>query len=89
MFAESSLIPLTNLAEGESGVVWELVGGHQFVRRLESMGIRKGKNIKKLSGMFLRGPITVQVGHTKISIGHGMAEKIVVAVPAGRQEAQR
>lgn len=78
MFAEDSLIPVTMLKEGESGIVWEIAGGHKVTKRLESMGVRKGKQIKKLSSMFMRGPITVQIGHTKISIGHGMASKIIV-----------
>jgi Fe2+ transport system protein FeoA len=45
---------------------------------LEALGIRNGKKIKKLSSMFMRGPVTVQVGQTRISIGYGMASKIIV-----------
>ncbi len=71
-------IPLTDLAAGESGLVVEIQGGGQVARRLESMGIRIGKKITKVGGMFMHGPLTVQIGHTKIGIGHGMAEKIMV-----------
>jgi len=78
MFAEENLIPVTMLKEGENGVVWEIAGGHKVIKRLEAMGVRKGKSIKKLSSMFMRGPVTVQVGHTKLSVGHGMASKIIV-----------
>ena len=69
---------MTNLPQGELATVWEIVGGRDLIRRLESLGVRKGKHIKRLSSMFLKGPVTVQVGHTKISIGHGMASKIMV-----------
>jgi Fe2+ transport system protein FeoA len=78
MEADKKLIPLTDLAEGESGVVWEFMGGHNLVRRLEALGVRRGKQLKKVSGMFMRGPITVQVGHTQVSVGYGMASKIMV-----------
>jgi ferrous iron transport protein A len=85
MEADKKLIPLTSLPQGELATVWEFVGGREMVRRLEAMGVRKGKHIKKISGQLMRGPITVQVEHTKISIGYGMASKIMVDLPAGRQ----
>ncbi|MBN2058622.1 MAG: ferrous iron transport protein A [Candidatus Saganbacteria bacterium] len=80
MESEKALLPVTQLKEGESGTIWEIAGGLNAVRRLEALGIRQGKSLKKLGGMYLRGPVVVQVGHTKISIGHGMASKIVVEV---------
>jgi len=89
MEADKQLIPVTKLPQGELATVWEIVGGREMVRRLEALGVRKGKHIKKFSGMFFKGPVTVQVGHTKISIGHGMASKIMVDLPAGRQGPKR
>ena len=71
-------ISLVNLADGESGTVMAFESGHGGGSRLEAMGIRLGKKIKKLSGMFMKGPITVQVGQTKVGIGHGMAAKVIV-----------
>jgi ferrous iron transport protein A len=78
MEAEKKLIPVTDLPQGELATVWQIVGGHNLIRRLEALGVRKGKHIKRISSMFLKGPVTVQVGHTKVSIGHGMASKIMV-----------
>lgn len=80
MDAEKKLYPVTQMKEGESGTIWEVAGGEKSIRRLEALGIRQGKVLKKLGGMYLRGPVVVQVGHTKISVGHGMASKIVVEV---------
>jgi len=42
------------------------------------LGIRPGKKITKISSMLMRGPVTVQAGHTQIAIGFGMANKIFV-----------
>ena len=54
--------------------------GHGFVDRLHSLGIRPGKRITKVSGMFMRGPVTLQVGRAQVAIGYGMAGKILVEV---------
>jgi len=79
MYSESDkIVPLTQMQSGQSGVVAGIAGGFGAARRLENMGIRPGKKITKVSGMFLRGPVTVQVGHTQASIGFGMASKIMV-----------
>jgi ferrous iron transport protein A len=78
MEADKKLIPVTSLSHGGLATVWEIVGGREMIRRLEAMGVRRGKHIKKISSQPMRGPVTVQVGHTKVSIGYGMAEKIMV-----------
>lgn len=69
---------LNELKNKETAVVRDLQGGEQFARRLETLGIRKGIKITKISSHFWRGPVTVLVGKTKIAIGHGMAGKIIV-----------
>ncbi len=51
-----------------------------MMSRLNAMGIRPGKKITKISSMFMRGPVTLQVGRMQAAIGHGMAAKIVVEV---------
>jgi ferrous iron transport protein A len=80
MFTSRKAMPLTNLNVGESGIVGEMLGGRGMVRRLEALGVRAGKKIKKLGGIFMRGPVTVQVGNTQVSIGYGMASRIMVEV---------
>lgn len=75
-----NVVPLTKLKTGQSGVVAGLDAGGGAAHRLEAMGVRLGKTVKKVSGMFFRGPVTIQVGHTQVSIGHGMAEKVLIEV---------
>ncbi len=82
MEAKNKQITLNDMKVGQSGVVADIVGGHNVVKRLEAMGARKGKKISKVSGAFLWGPVTFKVGHTQISIGHGMANKLMVEIPA-------
>ena len=73
-------IDLTKMDAGESGVISEIHGGHDMVRRLQSMGVRPGKRMKKVSSHFWRGPQTVEIDKTQVAIGFGMATKIFIEV---------
>jgi len=75
-----NIIPLTQMASGESGIVAEIHGGQGVERRLAALGLRTGEKITKISAQFLRGPVTAQTGRTQIAIGFGMANKIMVEV---------
>jgi len=90
---EMRQITVRQMQPGQSGTVVEILGGHSphrgrghgghghgFVDRLQSLGIRPGKRITKVSGMFMRGPVTLQVGRAQVAIGYGMAGKILVEV---------
>lgn len=71
-------INLTQLKSGEQGTVSSIHGGFGFQRKVESLGIRVGANIRKISSQFLRGPVTIQIGNTTVALGFGMAKKIIV-----------
>ncbi len=77
-------ITMRQMQAGQSGTVVEILGGHGLVNRLNAMGIRPGKRITKVSSMFMRGPVTIQVGQAQIAIGFGMAGKIVVELEGER-----
>ncbi|MBE0415402.1 MAG: ferrous iron transport protein A [Dehalococcoidia bacterium] len=77
---EKRQITVRQMQAGQSGTVIEILGGHGLVNRLSSLGIRPGKRITKVSSIFMRGPVTIQVGQTQIAIGFGMAGKILVEV---------
>ena len=49
-----------------------------MVNRLSALGIRPGKRITKVSSMFMRGPVTIQIDNAQVGIGFGMASKIIV-----------
>jgi len=71
-------VTLRQMRSGDKGKIIEVQGGPGMVRRLDALGIRPGKKIIKISSMLMRGPITVQVGHTRVAIGFGMANRIIV-----------
>ena len=74
------IVDLTQMKPGETGIVKEIQGGHGLVRKLQSMGLRPGKKITKVSSHFWRGPQTVEVGNIQIAVGFGMAKSILVEV---------
>jgi ferrous iron transport protein A len=72
------IVTLRQMQSGQSGKVVEIQGGHGLVNRLNALGMRPGKKITKVSSMLMRGPVTIQSGHTRIAVGFGMANKIIV-----------
>ena len=75
-----SRVDLTQLKEGQSGIVVEIDGGFGLTRRLESLGIRVGKRVIKVSSQFMRGPVTIRIDNSQFAIGFGMARKIMLRV---------
>lgn len=72
---------LNTIAAGEKGTVVGLFGGRQFQDRLVSMGIHVGCEIEVLhSSDSQGGPTLVSAGETRLAIGQGMADKVLVAV---------
>jgi len=69
---------LTQMKVGQVGTVVEIQGGHGLTRRLQALGIRVGVRIIKVSSQIMRGPVTVQIGNSRVAIGFGMARKIIV-----------
>ncbi|MFC1933576.1 ferrous iron transport protein A [Chloroflexota bacterium] len=69
---------LSQMEAGQSGIVIQTQGGHGLINRLSNLGIRPGQRVTKLNSMFMRGPITIQVGNAQVAIGFGMAKRIIV-----------
>ncbi len=74
------IIDLTQMLPGESGAVAEIQGGYGLMRKIQTMGIRPGKKITKVSSHFWRGPQTVQIDKVQFAIGFGMARRILIQV---------
>ena len=69
---------LIQVKKGKSRQVVKIEGGKHFQEKAESLGLRVGVSITKISAQVLNGPITLQVGNSKVALGHGMAKKIWV-----------
>ena len=71
-------IALSQMQPGQSGIVVQIQGGRGLISRLSALGIRPGQRVTKFSSMFMRGPVTIQIGNAQVAIGFGMANKIIV-----------
>jgi ferrous iron transport protein A len=74
------VLDLTQMKQKEKGTIIAVTGGPGLKKRLETLSIRKGAEITKVSAQVMRGPIIVQVVNTQVAIGFGMAKKIIVEV---------
>jgi ferrous iron transport protein B len=68
--------PVNSLLQGEEGTIHDIVGGHALISRLAGMGIVLNAKIRlvKAGG----GLVIVQVADTRVALGAGEADKIMV-----------
>jgi len=75
-------LELTRAPCNEMLEVMAIYGDVDWVKRLESMGIRKGRHIRKIASQPFGGPLIIEVNGSKISLGRNIAAKIEVEVIA-------
>lgn len=76
---EGELVCLGEMGAGEVGVIEEVRGGRGFVSRLSSLGFTPGARVTMVQN-FGRGPIIVMLRGTRIALGRGEAQKIIVTL---------
>lgn len=74
------MISLIEMPASKKGTIAAINGGYGLVKKLDRMGFRIGKEITKVSGQWMKGPVVIRSGNTEIAIGFGMANKIMVEV---------
>ncbi len=72
------LTPLGDLSVGATAEIVWILGGRGMVRRLVALGLRPGSTVTVLHQRG-RG-IVLSSGETRIALGGGVAEKILVAL---------
>ena len=70
------------MPSGTSVVVHKLKGGRELVTRLVALGFSIGAQVKVLQNR-AHGPLLVLVRDTRIALGRGQAQKILVEDPGG------
>ncbi len=69
---------LAELQVGEKRIVVGFAGGQEFQQRITSLGVYVGCEIEVLGGC-AEGGMLVGVGESRIALGCGMAQKIIIA----------
>jgi len=65
------------LKNGDEGII-ETIPSGECARRLDALGLREGKKIRKVSGMPFHGPVTIILEGRQIAIGNRIARRIMV-----------
>jgi len=77
-------VPLSTLRDGESGVVSSITPCHGrgwgFEKRLMDLGITPGTKITVVKSAPFHGPVEVLVRGSRLALGRGMADRILVEV---------
>ncbi|AFM23029.1 FeoA family protein [Desulfomonile tiedjei] len=71
---------LLSIEPGRTGTVLALTGGREFEAKLISMGFNVGSEVTILKNGVGGTGLLVATGDTRLAIGKGIAERIVVAV---------
>jgi len=77
------LMPLSIAQEGERAIVQEFTGGSGAQMRLATMGLKKGDEVEVITNSG-EGQLVVAVNATRLALGRGIAQKIMVQ-PNGRR----
>lgn len=76
----SPLMPLAMAKPGEKLVITDIMGGSSARERLTSMGLKRGDNLEVINNNGL-GRLIVGHGTTRLALGRGIAQKIMVSLP--------
>ena len=80
-------VGLDKVQNGESVQIFKMLGGHHFLSRLASLGFTPGARLMVVQN-YGHGPIIVNLRDTRIALGRGEAEKILITRTAGREDGQ-
>jgi Fe2+ transport system protein FeoA len=70
---------------GDSVQIRAMQGGHQFLSRLASLGFTPGARLRVIQN-FGHGPIIVNLRDTRVALGRGEADKILVKRVGGGED---
>lgn len=73
-------VSLVDMKSGQTGVIKKVQGSANFGLKLNQLGLREGKRIKKISSVFNRGPVTINVDNYQVAVGYGKATRVLVEV---------
>lgn len=85
--SEMGLIELTKAPFNQPLEIRSVSGGFGWEKKFDSLGIRRGRKLRKIACQPFGGPVVIEVDGSKISLGRGIASKIevdVVKSPSGK-----
>jgi ferrous iron transport protein A len=71
---------LTDLEDGQTGIIVSVLGGKILTKRLADLGITSGTQVKVIRRTLFSGPVQVEVAGSRLVLGNGLASKIIVEI---------
>ena len=71
------MLPLNLVSPGKKVVLKAIVGGRKIRSRMIDMGLSKGMEFRVIQN-FRPGPCIIGIGNSKLALGRGISEKIIV-----------
>ena len=71
-------ISLTDLQDGQTGIIVSITGGKMSTKRLADLGLTPGKEIRIIRKTLFSGPIQIEVCGSRLVLGRGLALKIII-----------
>lgn len=71
-------MPLSMASPGEVVQIAGVRAGRGLARRLADMGLVPGSSVRVISS-YMPGPVVLEVKGTRLALGRGMADKVLVA----------
>jgi ferrous iron transport protein A len=75
---EKSETALTEMEDGQTGIIVSVLGGKILTKRLADLGITSGTGVKVIRRTLFSGPVQVEVAGSRLVLGNGLASKILV-----------
>ncbi|MCB2293323.1 FeoA domain-containing protein [Clostridium algoriphilum] len=69
-------MPLNFVGIGKFAEIHSVQGGENICKKIMEMGMSKGAIVKMMKND--SGPVIVKVGETRLVLGRGMAQKVMV-----------
>ncbi len=70
---------LITLKQGETARISALHGGHGIQQRMRCIGIKEHKTLRVVAKHHFGGPLVVEIDGRQITLGRGMAHRVIVA----------
>ena len=71
-------ISLTDIKDGQTGIIVSINGGKISSKRLADLGLTPGKVIKIIRKTLFSGPVQIEVSGSRLVLGWGLASKIII-----------
>lgn len=71
-------ISLSEVKEGETGLIVSIIGGRMVTKRLADLGLTQGTEVRVLRRTLFPGPVQIEVLSSRLVLGRGLALKIIV-----------